>query len=128
MRDGVCHRRRRDVLHRPRPGFSNWGWSIALPEEGEYTFDVYAGAGQCDTSKGTLVGTVTVDYSGGTVDVTFDLEDGYTLFESHVYAGHSPVPTDKKGKPTVAPGQYTVGTNLTGSIYVIVHAVVGWYE
>ncbi|MEM2094020.1 MAG: hypothetical protein QXI32_01830 [Candidatus Bathyarchaeia archaeon] len=110
------------------PTFRNWGWTIQLGKEGTYTFDVYAGAGQCDITKGMLVGTVEVTYSGGTVTVNFDLGSNdvadFTLEEFHVYAGYKLFPTFK-GKPTVAPGQYTVGTGLSGPIYVIVHAVVG---
>jgi hypothetical protein len=105
-------------------GFSNWGWTIYLADEDEYVLDLYAGAGQCDTEKGTFVGTVTVDYSGGTVDTTFSLEPGHALYEAHVYAGASPVPVTKKGKATVAPGQYYIEPDLEGEIYVIVHAVV----
>ncbi|MEM2894224.1 MAG: hypothetical protein QW486_08825 [Candidatus Bathyarchaeia archaeon] len=112
------------------PTFSNWGWTIPISEEGSYEFDMYAGAGQCDITKGTLVGTVKVVYSEGTVTVEFELGSNdvgdYILCdgEYHVYAGTEQFPTFK-GKPTVAPGQYTVGTGLSGSIYVIVHAVVG---
>jgi hypothetical protein len=109
-------------------GFSNWGWIIPLAEEGIYVFDIYAGAGQCDLTKGTLVGTAIITRSATTVTVVYDLEEGYTLYESHVYAGVDPLPHDKKGNPTVAPGQYRIEENLVGEIYVIAHAVVCWYE
>jgi hypothetical protein len=105
-------------------GFKNWGWTIYLEDEGVYELDLYAEAGQCDIGKGTFVGTVTVDYSGDTVDVSFSLQPGHTLYEPHVYAGTSPVPANKKGKATVAPGQYYIEPDLVDDIYVIVHAVV----
>ncbi|TBN06472.1 hypothetical protein EYD45_00905 [Hyunsoonleella flava] len=104
--------------------FKRWGWNIGPLSEGEYTYNVYAGAGQCDVSKGSLVGTVTVNYSDGNVDVTYNIDDGYVLKETHVYAGNDKYPANKKGKPTVAPGKYTIQDNLTGNIYVIAHAVV----
>jgi len=105
-------------------GFSNWGWSIKLQTEGTYTFPVYAGAGQCDPEKGTLVGSVTANYSGGTVQFTYNFLSGFSTNETHFYAGYDSVPKDKKGKSTVAPGQYTIGTGLSGPIYIIAHAVV----
>jgi len=109
-------------------GSERWGWTIGLDEAGEYEVDLYAAAGQCDTEKGMLVGTATIDYSGGTVTVDIELDGDYTLYESHIYAGTSEVPLDKKGNPTVAPGQYYIEDDLEGPIYVIVHAVVCWLE
>ena len=53
--------------------FNRWGWSVELPGEGTYTFDIWGGAGQCDLSKGTLVGTAEVNYSAGTVNVVYTL-------------------------------------------------------
>jgi hypothetical protein len=111
-------------------GFSRWGWTIGPITEGGYTYDVYAGAGQCDTSKGTLVGTVDVAYGGGTVDVTYNLVPGFNINAEHTYAGYAPIPTNpKNGMETVAPGQYTITENLEGEIYVILHTeVCGDYE
>ncbi|MCL6294936.1 hypothetical protein [Jejuia spongiicola] len=104
-------------------GFNRWGWTIGPLSEGEYTYDVYAGAGQCDTDKGELVGTATVKYDSGDVTVTYDIDEDYTVSETHTYAGNDPYPT-KNGSDTVAPGQYTITPNLSGDIYVIAHAVV----
>jgi hypothetical protein len=106
-------------------GFDRWGWSIYLAEPGTYTFPVYAGAGQCDITKGTYVGTVTAVYSGGTVSFTYNFEAGFSSSETHFYAGTTTVARDNKGKPTVAPGQYKIGTGLGDSgVYIIAHAVV----
>ncbi len=68
------------------------------------------------------------------------MNDGFTMEESHLYVGNVPYPQMKQGKNmvnTVAPGQYpyihqalegesidTYTVNITGSIYVIAHAVV----
>lgn len=112
-------------------GFGNWGWTIPIPGEGTYMFALYRGAGQCDLAKGTYVGTVTVTYGGGTVAVAFNLPLGYELVEQQVYAGKTMFPMVTQGKkivPTVAPGQYYIEPDLSGAIYVIVHAVVGWWE
>ena len=110
--------------------FNRWGWTVKLPGEGTYIFDIYAGAGQCDLSKGTLVGTAEVNYSGGTVSVDYNINDGYEINEIHTYAGVDPVPSNpNNNKPTVAPGQYTIGTGLSGEINVILHSVIcGDYE
>jgi hypothetical protein len=110
------------------PTFSNWGWTNPISSNGTYTWDLWAAAGQCDTSKGTLVGSVTVVYSAGNVAVYYDVDSPYLLQDTHVYAGTTEYPMVKVGKKlvaTVAPGQYYITNPLYGSIYVIAHAVVG---
>jgi hypothetical protein len=106
-------------------GANNWGWvngeegTSILP--GEYTWDMWAGAAQCDTSKGTLVGTVDVTYNGEDVSVTFNIDPPYILGDTHVYAGDDQIPPGG-----FSPGQYEINSPFDGSaIYVIVHAVVG---
>ncbi|WP_340113596.1 HYR-like domain-containing protein [Maribellus mangrovi] len=129
--------------------FNRWGWTNRILADGDstYTLDVYAGAGQCDLSKGTYVGTVDLSFAFGgtnTMFVDFDLLEGYVLTEAHIYAGTPMYPQKKNGKHkgeyTVAPGQYTVVWENDGStggievditnvpegayIWVIVHSVV----
>ena len=118
--------------------FKRWGWTNGPLGAGAYTFDIYAGAGQCDTNKGTFVGTLSVVYDGSTATVSFDADPNgtWTWEETHLYIGNETLPVDVNGDPTVAPGQYTVihddadPTNdsytidgLTGDIYVVAHAV-----
>jgi hypothetical protein len=112
------------------PDFNNWGWTNYLPGYGEYEFDVWAGAGQCDTAKGTLVGTLTITYDGAGLSWDLELAEGYVLNtedgedEVHVYAGTDPYP-ERDGSPTVAPGLYRI--NLPSGdqpIWVIFQAVV----
>ena len=89
--------------------------------------ELWAGAGRCDTSKGTLAGKVEVIYNGGLI-VNVLPDPGVTVKEEHVYAGSDELPQVKRGKrteSTVAPGQYYIEKNLKGDIYVIVHTVVG---
>jgi hypothetical protein len=107
-------------------GFSRWGWTNPIVP-GTYTWDLWAGAGQCNTSKGTLVGTVRVVYDGsGYVAVTYNVSAPYLLDETHVYADYDLFPADKRGRPTVAPGMYYNAGPFDGSeVYVIAHAVVG---
>lgn len=114
-------------------GFSRWGWSNGPLGEGTYTFDIWAAAGQCDTSKGVLVGTLTVEYYSGTAAVTYTMYEGFTLDETHLYVGNEILPRDVKGNYTVAPGQYPYKDGasatytvegLSGDIYVVAHAVV----
>ena len=104
--------------------FSRWGWTIGPLSEGDYTYDVYAGAGQCDISKGALVGTVDVSFNNGEVDVTYNIDPAYSVDETHTFVGSTPVPFGKNGRPTVAPGQYYIEDNLGDEIFVIAHAVV----
>ena len=113
------------------PTFANWGWTNPVTLAGSpYTWNLWAGAGQCNTSKGTLVGNVTVvRTAGGCITVTYNMASGYLLKETHVYAGCDQFPKVKQGKKlvsTVAPGQYYNASpvNCT-TAYVIAHAVVG---
>ncbi len=108
------------------PTFKNWGWTNLI-SPGTYEMDLWAGAAQCDTSKGTLVGSVTVTYgSDGYVTADYNVGTPYILEETHVYAGYEMFPMDKKGNPTVAPGAYSNASPFDGrDVYVIAHAVVG---
>lgn len=121
-------------------GFQRWGWSngtLAADTE-SYNFDVYAGAGQCDLTKGTLVGTLEIDYDGSVATVTYTMNSGFYLEETQLYVGSEPLSRDPNGNYTVAPGQYPdihgdVGgetsdtyevTGLSGPVYVVAHASV----
>ncbi len=119
--------------------FKRWGWVIGpLQDSHNESYDIYAGAGKCDTSKGTLVGTLTVSYDNGTVVVDYQAHPDWGFFETHLYVGNEKYPLKPNGSITVAPGQYgnsnsfPDGTsfdsytidNLTGDIYIIAHSVV----
>jgi hypothetical protein len=91
---------------------------------GTYTWPLWAGAAGCDTQKGVHVGNVVVRYDKTGVSAVFNLFPGYTLLNSHVYAGTDRFPLDRNGNPTVAPGQYYNIGPFNGPIYVIAHAVV----
>jgi len=120
---------------------NRWGWSNGpLPENEEtYEFPIYTGAAQCDITKGTHVGTLKVDYIDGKVTVTYELFDDFYMTEVHIYVGNEELPKDRRGRSTVAPGQYTYTNDMVdnlssyppktfegfeGDIYVIAHAVV----
>ena len=77
------------------------------------------------------------------VTVTYQLNEGYTMDETHLYIGNDKFPK-KNGQYTVAPGQYpyshalddattdtyelTVNNLCSQKIYVIAHAVTCWYK
>lgn len=109
-------------------GFSRWGWTNQIGE-GDYNWNLWAGAGQCDTANGDLVGTVAVTFGpDGFFSAVITLEGGYLLLEEHVYAGSTMFPQVRQGRrvvDTVAPGQYYIEGDLSGDIWVIVHGVVG---
>lgn len=124
-------------------GFNRWGWTIGpvASWNGNHTYEIYAGAGQCDISKGELAGIVRLHYYNGVAQVDFIAEDGYVFKETHLYIGKDQFPLQKRGKnyvPTVAPGQYPYKHDdldnvdidsytieaLSGHIYLIAHAVV----
>jgi hypothetical protein len=125
---------------------NRWGWSNGPLAEGSYSFPIYAGAGQCDLNKGTLVGSLNVTYSGGIAIITYDMDGtdpetglAYTLTETHLYAGSAPL-ASKNGEYTVAPGQfpyisaelntdsrtYSI-SGLSGEIYIVAHATVAGF-
>jgi len=127
-------------------GFNRWGWTNGPLPYGSYTFELWAGAGQCDLSKGTLVGTVLKEYTANAVHITYMMFAGYGLQETHVYIGSQMYPLVQQGKKmvaTVAPGQYpyqhqnlnnaTIDTYninevFTPPIWEIDHAVVCWFQ
>lgn len=121
---------------------NRWGWSIGALDSGAYTFEIYAGAGRCDLDKGTLVGWLRVehDYAAGT-RVCFHAAPGASFEETHLYVGSEPLPRDKKGNFTVAPGAYPYShdaldgaesdcfdVDVSGYVYVVAHAVACYGE
>jgi len=128
---------------------NNWGWSNGLLGEGTYTLELWAGAGQCDFSKGTKVGIVELEYDQGTLTATFKItvvsdwtNELYTMVDSHLYAGSEILPRNAAGNLTTAPGQYTKKaehengvteytmtiSDLEGDIYVVAHATIDGFE
>ena len=106
-------------------GFNNWGWSNLIKPGYEGSWTLWAGAAQCDTSKGTDVGEVSISYEDGSLHYEFVMNKGYSLDKYDIYAGSKMFPTLRNGRSTVAPGQYSIAKNLSGDIYVIVHGVIG---
>lgn len=92
----------------------NWGWAIELKAPGVSSYDIWAGAGQNDTTKGTRVGTLTVDWSGSQVTLTYALTGGARMSEAHVYVGDQR-PT------TTAPGKY--GNTFSFDPWTSTHSV-----
>ncbi len=109
------------------PTFDRWGWTNAITP-GSYTFELWAAAGQCKTSNGTLVGSVDVVYDGVNVRVTYNVVAPYRLEETHTYVGTTMYPQVRRGRSTVstvAPGSYYYAGPFNGrTVYVIAHAVV----
>lgn len=126
--------------------FNLWGWSNGPLAEGSYTWELWAGAAHCETYRGTLVGTVTVNYEGSTATVTYNMIGDFVLGETHLYVGSEPMPRDNNGHFTSAKGQFgnihdpsceVAGeqvlagcvddsyeiTELSGDIYIVAHAV-----
>ena len=122
-------------------GISRWGWVVGPIAESDIEddyniYEIYAGAGRCNLSAGTLVGHLYVEYFNGTATVTYDAVPGNIFTETHLYVGNEMYPLDRRGRPTVAPGQFPnsepvcshtqryVIEDLSGEIYVIAHSVV----
>ena len=78
---------------------NRWGWAINLTTTGTTTYQIWAGAGLNRTANAKLAGALTVNWDGMIAVVTYTMNGGFTLVETHVYAGDD--------KPlTLAPGQY----------------------
>lgn len=113
---------------------NNWGWTNLITPGYTGSWPMYAGAGQCDITKGTLVGHVDVSYIAGTITIDYVLDPGFNLDETHVWIGTDKLPT-KRGIYQTAPGKFNyngldpvVLTGQTGNKYVAVHAGVCWFE
>ncbi len=122
-------------------GFSRWGWTnkISRTEVADYSWSIFAGAGQCNISKGAHVGNLIVTNNGSILTIQYDIFDGFEITEAHLYIGCDKYPTGANGKPTVANGQYPYQPAVTtggtapvvmdvsnfscDDLYVIAHAV-----
>ncbi|MDH3268233.1 MAG: DNRLRE domain-containing protein [Ignavibacteria bacterium] len=118
----------------PNKQGNNWGWTNQIGP-GTYNWPIYAGAGQCDISKGTLVGTLDVVYASGEVTITYNIDPLYTLGDTHVWVGEGEnlLPKKSNGKWDSAPGQFNhngvnpvVVSGLTGNIWIAAHSGVCW--
>ena len=135
-------------------GFSRWGWVVGPLgyEEVRSEIPIYAGAGQCDTTKGTLVGELTIDLASKRV--TYEITTaGWEMQEAHLHITNGegpdshPLPYNtNSNKYTVAPGKYNYaeaeafaypdsttvyefdisdsGVDFSKDVYVLAHAVV----
>jgi hypothetical protein len=83
---------------------NRWGWAINIKENSTNIYNIWKGAGLNDTSKGELVGTLTVVKNGSLITVTYNLSND-VMNELHIYAGDF--------KPTtIAPGQFGFTKNF----------------
>lgn len=123
----------------PGVNSNNWGWSNGPIGTGTYDWPIYAGAGQCDITKGTLVGSLHVVYSGSTATITYNMDAGKHLNITQLWVGSQILPK-KNNKWTTAPGQFPYKheglngagsdtftiTGLSGNIYIAAHSEVCW--
>ena len=122
---------------------AQWGWTNQINTTGTYEWDLWAGAGQNDLTKGTKVGTVTVTYGGDCVTVTYNMDDSNILSEAHLWVGSTKLPLKgRRALPTAAPGQFPYrpeiapdglsatwsGCGFSTPFYVAVHGVTLWCE
>lgn len=83
---------------------SRWGWTNRITGDDPLFCKLYAGAAQCDTEKGELVGTVLV--TRGSQEVKFVVDSGRVLTEAHLYVGVDIAPYNVQGRYSVAPGNF----------------------
>lgn len=107
---------------------ANWGWTNQIGP-GTYNWPIYAGAGQCDITKGTLVGNLNVVYAAGTATITFQPDAGVTFGDFHVWVGtNGNMLPSRNGKWITSPGSYNhkgmnpvVVNGLGGNIWIAAH-------
>lgn len=118
--------------------FSNsnrWGWTehYQVSVDGSSkTFDLWAGAGQNDTSKAELVGSVEISVDGDDINVEITLASGVSLDELHLNLTQNA----PSGNVAKAPGQYNMNDEVDANtlnytftrdysedFYIIVHTV-----
>lgn len=120
---------------------NRWGWAIHLNESGENYYEIWMGAGLNTTAdlgneEATWVGMLHTYWSDGVFYASYEMFQGYTLKEVHLYAQDA-MPTQ------IAPGQYGYLDTFEGNqsfytfqvplsdldgdpgVWVIAHAVVG---
>ena len=99
--------------------------------------ELWAGAGQNDLSKGTLVGTVTASFeSEDVLVITYNVNPGWDLSEAHVWVGNDFSSIPQKAAPGLfpyatysAPWEFQINLSDLGieagdPIYVAAHGVV----
>lgn len=82
-------------------GNDRWGWAEEFTNEGDgdYTYEIYAAAGQNDITKGDLIGYVYLTADGDDFTLVVDYNDDVEVNDLHVYIGNAPLSTN-------APGQF----------------------
>ncbi len=89
---------------------AKWGWAGNIKDDGTYTYDIWAAAGKNDTSKGYLVGDLSVTKDGNSVNVTYSMDSGYVMDELHLFAMDT--------KPTgTANGQFKYGDSASSGVF-----------
>jgi hypothetical protein len=112
---------------------NNWGWQLAVKKGETLTRPIYAGARQNDLAKGKKAGTLTVSYTGRSVSAKFRMDAGFSMSETHLYAGKGNVPTTKpdryghshQGLKNVVVDSYQITVSgKDASLNVVAHAKV----
>lgn len=123
--------------------WSRWGWTNLITNTvgATYELNIYAGAGQCDITKGYHAGVLTVEITAADqAVVTYTVFEGVELREAHLYVGEDMFPKKNNGNFTIAPGQYPYKDDSLGGVstvsftvdipsgqdfWLIAHSVVG---
>jgi hypothetical protein len=121
---------------------NNWGWTNKIVGASstniiQINWPMYAGNPSCEPLHDPI-GYFKGTYNGTTLHVMYDLNDGFTLDESHLWVGLAasthPYLYWKSGSYVAAPGKYTYNNvftegvyydiSVSGTIYLAAHAKV----
>ena len=87
-------------------GANRWGWTNKVDQGATERMEIWAAAGQCDTSKGTLVGYADVSYVNDRVKVTVSgLTAPWAMTVSQLWAGEDYLPL-RNNRYVAAPGSF----------------------
>lgn len=104
---------------------NSWGWAEHFMDEGddEYSYPIYAGAGQNDISKGDLIGYVYLTADGDDFTIVVDYNTGVDVNDLHVYIGDTPLETSAPGQFDNQDDSMTYEfTDADGDFWFAVHA------
>lgn len=114
---------------------NRWGWAEHYQtsiDGASETYDIWAGAGQNDTSKGEHIGTAEISIDGDEITLEITLNPNVSLNDLHINLSENA----PSGNDVFAPGQYNLNDEVdentltytwdrgySDDFYIIIHAV-----
>eukprot|EP00475_Leptophrys_vorax_P004463 TRINITY_DN1266_c0_g1_i1.p1 TRINITY_DN1266_c0_g1~~TRINITY_DN1266_c0_g1_i1.p1 ORF type:complete len:955 (-),score=249.32 TRINITY_DN1266_c0_g1_i1:42-2906(-) len=101
---------------------NNWGWSmgpvyLGWQDGASFNYTFYAGAGQCDVTKGIVVGTGSIVFypTKRYATISINVVD-YAVYELHAYVGSNPMYSSGYGGYITSPGLWPLNTVVNSTV------------